>query len=155
MEFKNKVKQLVDNALQENQSLFLIDLSVSADYSVKIVIDGDKGVGIDDCIALSRAIEHNLDREEVDFSIEVTSFGATEPFVNERQYHKNIGREVEVKTAEGKIYQGVLKNITDQEVLLQTTTREPKPVGKGKITVVKEQKIALNHIKETKVIIKF
>ncbi|CEN34778.1 Ribosome maturation factor RimP (fragment) [Capnocytophaga canimorsus] len=33
-----------------------------------------KGVGIDDCIALSRAIEHNLDREEVDFSIEVTSF---------------------------------------------------------------------------------
>ncbi|CEN34779.1 Ribosome maturation factor RimP (fragment) [Capnocytophaga canimorsus] len=39
--------------------------------------------------------------------------------------------------------------------MLQTTTREPKPVGKGKITVVKEQKIALNHIKETKVIIKF
>ncbi|CEN34775.1 Ribosome maturation factor RimP (fragment) [Capnocytophaga canimorsus] len=45
MEFKNKVKQLVDNALQENQSLFLIDLSVSADYSVKIVIDGDKRCG--------------------------------------------------------------------------------------------------------------
>ena len=42
--------------------------------------------------------EHNLDREEEDFSLEVSSCGIFAPLTQERQYTKNIGREVEVKT---------------------------------------------------------
>lgn len=155
MSFKEKVNELVHNELSKNTSLFLIDLTVSNDNAVRIVIDGDNGVGIDDCIAMSRAVEHNLDREEVDFSIEVTSFGATEPFKMERQYLKNIGRNVEILTTDGKKHEGLLKNLSEGNVILETETREPKPVGKGKITVKKEHSFALNDIKETKVIIKF
>ncbi|CEN35016.1 ribosome assembly cofactor RimP [Capnocytophaga cynodegmi] len=155
MNFKDKVKELIDSVLSENPTLFLIDLSISNDNAVRIVIDGDQGVGIDDCIAISRAVEHNLDREEVDFSIEVTSFGATEPFQLERQYRKNIGRNVEVKTTDGKKHEGLLKNVEGGNITLETETREPKPVGKGKITMKKEHLFALNDIKETKVIIKF
>lgn len=155
MNFKDKVKELIDSVLSENPTLFLIDLSISNDNAVRIVIDGDQGVGIDDCIAVSRAVEHNLDREEVDFSIEVTSFGATEPFQLERQYRKNIGRDVEVKTTDGKKHEGLLKNVEGGNITLETETREPKPVGKGKITVKREHLFALNDIKETKVIIKF
>lgn len=155
MNFKDLVNELVNNALAENPSLFLIDLTVSSDNAVRVVIDGDQGVGIEDCIAVSRAVEHNLDREEVDFSIEVTSFGATEPFNLERQYLKNAGRNVEVLTTDGKKHEGLLKGITNEKVVLETETREPKPIGKGKITVKKEHFYALNDIKETKVIIKF
>lgn len=155
MNFKEKVNNLVNSVLNENPSLFLIDLTVSSDNAIRIVIDGDQGVGIEDCITVSRAVEHNLNREEVDFSIEVTSFGATEPFKLERQYLKNAGRNVEILTTDGKKHEGLLKGIVEGKVVLETETREPKSVGKGKITVKKEHFYALNDIKETKVIIKF
>lgn len=155
MNLKEKVKGLIDRALEENSSLFLIDFSVSSDNAIRIVIDGDKGVSIEDCIALSRAVEHNLDREQVDFSIEVTSFGATEPFTLERQYQKNVGRHVQVQTLDGRNQEGVLKRIDDDKVILEFETRGPKPVGKGKITIKKECSFDFSDIKETKVIIKF
>ena len=67
MNLKERVKELIDKGLEENPSLFLIDYSVGGDNLIKVIIDGDNGVGIEDCVALSRAIEHNLDREEEDF----------------------------------------------------------------------------------------
>ena len=155
MNFKDQVKELVNKALSEHPELFLTDLSVGTDNTIRVTIDGDKGVGIDDCIELSRAIENSLDREVVDFALEVTSFGATEPFVMERQYTKNVGRTVQITTLDGKTHEGVLKGIVEGKTVLETETREPKPVGKGKITVKKEHLFALTDIKETKVIIKF
>ena len=72
-----------------------------------------------------------------------------------RQYAKNVGRTVQITTVDGKVQEGVLKGETDGVVTLETETREPKPVGKGKITVKKEHSFALSDIKEAKVIIKF
>lgn len=109
MNFKDQVKALVDKALEATPTLFLTDLKVSADNAITVVIDGDNGVGIDDCIALSRAVEAPLDAEGADFSLEVTSFGATEPFVLPRQYAKNVGRTVQITTVDGKVQEGVLK----------------------------------------------
>ena len=59
--------------------MFLIEFSINAENHIKIVIDGDNGVLVEDCMFISRAIEHNLDREEHDFSLEVMSAGATAP----------------------------------------------------------------------------
>src|SRR5690606_30312790 len=68
---KEKVTALLEAALKENESLFLLDFSISPDHKIKIVLDGDQGVSLQDCMNVSRAIEHNLDREEEDFSLEV------------------------------------------------------------------------------------
>ena len=155
MNFKDQVKELVDNFLDSHSKFFLTDLTVGSDNTIRITIDGDEGVGIDDCIALSRSVEGALDREAVDFSLEVTSFGATEPFVMERQYIKNAGRMVEITMLDGKRQGGLLKGLDGANVVIETETREPKPVGKGKVTVKKEHLFALTDIKETKVIIKF
>ena len=76
---REKVAELLENALEENKSLFLIDLNISEDNQIRVILDGDKGVTVEDCIAVSRAIEHNLDREEYDFSLEVMSAGVSEP----------------------------------------------------------------------------
>jgi len=59
-----------------------------------------------------------------------------------------------VKTAEGK-YEGVLVSVDDKEISLKWKTREPKPIGKGKITVEKQQNIPLSEIKQAKVKIIF
>lgn len=155
MNLHEKVKILIDNGLLDRKDLFLIDFSVSTDNSIRIIIDGDNGVSIEDCIALSRAVEHNLDREEQDFSIEVTSFGALKPFSLKRQYKKNIGREVEISLLNGEKAEGVLKNVYDEEVILEITERIPKSIGKGKITITRELKLPFANCKEAKVIIKF
>ncbi|PWL39310.1 ribosome assembly cofactor RimP [Flagellimonas aquimarina] len=152
--FKEKVKSLLDKALDENPSLFLIDFTIGGDNTIRVVLDGDNGINLQDCMDVSRAIEHNLDREEEDFSLEVTSAGATSPLEIPRQYKKNIGRKLMVRTGEEEL-EGNLTNATEDSITLEWKAREPKPVGKGKVTVQKKRDIAFSDIHQAKVIIKF
>ena len=154
MILKEKVSQLLEQALSTSPSLFLIDFKVTPDNGVKIVIDGDEGVRLKDCVELSRAIERDLDREEYDFSLEVTSAGATAPIVNPRQYRKNIGRKLSVRTG-GEQFEGNLSEADDQRIVLEWKSREPKPIGKGKVTVLKSQEIQITEIEEAKVKLNF
>ena len=149
-----QVEKLLEEAFQENNSLFLISLTINTQNHILVVIDGDNGVSVNDCIAVSRKIEHNLDREEEDFSLEVTSAGVSEPLKLPRQFKKNIGRKLEVETNSNK-FEGNLKAVSDQGIVLSWKTREPKPVGKGKVTVNKEAKIAFSEIEKAKVVITF
>ena len=151
---ESKVKDLLNKGLEERSDLFLIDFSISSDNKIKVIIDGDKGVLVEDCIFISRAIEHHLDREEEDFSLEVMSSGATAPLVEKRQYNKHIGRILKVKTAT-ETSEGTLIKVNDQGISLEWKVREPKPVGKGKVTVKKQVDIAYEDIVEAKVMIKF
>ncbi len=151
---KQKVETLLSDALAEDGSLFLIDFSITADNKINVIIDGDNGVTVKDCIKISRAIEHNLDREEEDFSLEVASAGAATPLVLPRQYEKNIGRKLEVKT-NGETFVGNLTATAENGIVLEWKAREPKPIGKGKVTVQKRKEIGFSDIKEAKVILKF
>ncbi|MCB0382330.1 MAG: ribosome assembly cofactor RimP [Psychroserpens sp.] len=153
--FRDSVKKLLDEGLSQREDLFLVDFDVQADNSIKIVIDGDNGVLVEDCMFISRAIEHNLDREEQDFSLEVLSAGATSPLINKRQYRKNIGRTLSVKTTENKDLEGTLTEADDDKILLEWKTREPKPVGKGKVTVKKQAELSYDSISKAQVVIKF
>ena len=150
----NEVRALLDKGFEERQHLFLIDLSVSEANHIKVIIDGDEGVLVEDCMFVSRAIEHNLDREEEDFSLEVMSAGAAAPLVNKRQYIKNLKRTLQVRTSSEEI-EGTLTEATNDNITLEWKVREPKPIGKGKVTVKKEAHIPYENIVEAKVMIKF
>lgn len=151
MAFRDKVEVLLKEAFEINESLFLIDFTISSDSKIRVIIDGDEGVTLDDCIKVSRHIEHNLDREEHDFSLEVMSPGATEPIRHLRQYHKNIGRKLEIRTKQEERFEGTLVDIVSDAVKIEWKTREPKPVGKGKVTVLKEKEILFSDILEARV----
>ena len=151
---KEQIMTLVNEGLQEDKSLFLIDLQISADNSIKVIIDGDRDLSISDCVNISRAIEHNLDRELEDFSLEVASCGATEPLKYPRQYSKNLGRKLSVVTDNDDI-EAELVGVEDEKIHLKWVAKEPKPVGKGKHKVNKEAKIAFDDIVKAQVIINF
>jgi ribosome maturation factor RimP len=151
---EQKVALLLEKALEENPSLFLISLSITGDNQIKVVIDGDKGVSVQDCIDVSRAIEHNLDREAEDFSLEVLSAGVSEPLTLVRQYQKNIGRDLKVRT-KLETLEGTLVEASEHAAKLVWKTKEPKPTGKGKVTVEKEAIVPYQDIVEAKVMIKF
>ena len=152
---QKKVFDLLNEALEENTSLFLISATIGLDNKIKVVVDGDKGVPLSECVRISRKIEHNLDRDDEDFSLEVTTAGATEPLIMKRQYSKNIGRTLSVKLNDGTKIEGTLTTVDDTSINLSWKAREPKPIGKGKVTVKKEASIVFDDIKEAKVKIKF
>jgi hypothetical protein len=56
MTFKEKVKDLLNKALEENLQLFLIDLDFSETNKISVVIDGDSGVNLQDCININKFI---------------------------------------------------------------------------------------------------
>ena len=152
--FKDTVQTLLNGALDERQDLFLLSCDISEANVIKIIIDGDNGVLVEDCMFISRAIEHNIDREEHNFSLEVASAGATTPLGHKRQYKKNIGRTLQVN-ASGEKFEGILSQANEENIVLTWKAREPKPIGKGKVTVEKEVTLPYINITEAKVKIKF
>ncbi len=154
MTFKEKVNELITEALLEKPSMFLIDLAISDSFKISVGLDGDNGVALQDCIDVSRAIENNLDREEQDFSLEVASVGVGSPLKLTRQYKKNVGRTLIVTTKTEKI-EAELVEANDVFIILSWKAREPKKVGKGKETVQKEQQIPYTEIKEAIVTVTF
>ncbi|SPE76572.1 hypothetical protein FLACOL_00554 [Flavobacterium columnare] len=154
MTFKEKVGQLLNQTLEDFPDLFLIDLTITDSNKIIVTLDGDNGVQLQDCVNISRAIENNLDREEQDFALEVASAGVSAPLTRIRQFKKNVGRTVKLRTAE-KVYEALLVEADDEVVTLEWTAREPKKIGKGKETVVHNEKIQYGNIVEAVVTIIF
>jgi ribosome maturation factor RimP len=109
---------------------------------------------LSECIRVSRNVEHNFDREEEDFSLEVSTPDISNPLKVKRQYIKNLNRILKVTTSEQEM-EGVLVEADEDKIVLNWKAREPKPIGKGKVTVQKTATILYKDIKEAKVKIVF
>ncbi len=151
---ETKVKDLVNEALELDKSLYLVDLAISSNNKIQIVLDGDNGVPLSECVRISRSINDSFDREEEDFSLEVSTPDIAHPLKLKRQYKKNINRILKVKTATEE-FEGTLSKADDNNIVLNWKAREPKPIGKGKVTVEKTATIEYKDIKEAKVKILF
>lgn len=134
---------------------FVTHINVKTGNIIEVLIDGDGAVTIKDCVALSRFIEGNLDREKEDFALQVSSHGAASPLVNQRQYKKHIGKTFEIKLIDDTDHEGELVELNDNELTLKYNTRENKAIGKGKVTVEKKETIPFKTIKESKIKLKF
>ena len=151
---KNVVEGIVNEWL-EDKEYFLVDVTVSPDDKIVVEIDHAEGVWIDDCVELSRFIESKLDREEEDFELEVGSAGIGQPFKVLQQYLIHIGKEVEVRTKEGKKLEGVLKE-ADADHFVVTVQKKVKPEGaKRPVWVDEDLTFTYDEIKYTKYLISF
>lgn len=149
---KNAVANVVEAALAETDG-FLVDVKVSKDNVVVVEIDSYSGVSIDDCIALTRKIESEFDRDVEDYELEVGSAGLTAPFTVWKQYDKNIGNDVEVLTKDGKKLKGVLKSAGEEEFVI-TISKKVKPEGAKRPVMVEEDiELKYNETKYTKYLI--
>ena len=127
---KIKILELVSAAL-DGSDKYLVNLKVTPDNRIYIDIDGDNGVTIDDCIALSRAVENSLDRNDEDFALDVSSAGADQPLKLTRQFVKNIGRDVEVVCFDGQKIEGQLTAADDTQITVHvpgTKKQAPRDV---------------------------
>lgn len=68
---------------------------------------------------------------------------------------KNIGRKLSIKDVTDTKHEGVLKSVNESEILIEWIERQPKKIGKGKETVVKDKTLSFSEIAQSNVILKF
>lgn len=155
---KERVRELAEERIAErDEKLYIVEITISGGNQILVELDKEEGfVTIEDCISVSRNIEHNLDREKEDFALEVSSAGMTKPFRVLKQYIKNIGREVKVQLIEhGKSLEGTLKRADEEGFAIETKEKRRVEGKKKKEWVIEEIALKYNEVKETKLIISF
>jgi len=155
---KEVIEELAIERINElDRGLFIVEISISSKNVIHVELDTEEGnVAINDCVSVSRNIEHNLDREEQDFELSVSSAGLDKPFRVLQQYVKNIGKEVKVQLKEkNNTIEGMLKHADENGIKLETTTKERVEGKKKKEIVVREYDFTFEEIKETKIVISF
>lgn len=106
--------------------LFIVEVDVQPTNRVKVLIDGDEGVTIDQCAEINRFILQRFDRDQEDYALEVSSPGLGQPLRLLRQYQKNIGRNLEVQLKDGTVTTGTLESVTDEHIVLKPKSKKKK-----------------------------
>ena len=153
MNIEKRVKELVEEKIADKPNLFLLSVKMHSNGSLIVLVDGDNGIGIDDCVAISRHVGFHLEEEnviETAYNLEVSSPGIDTPLTTIRQYLKNVGRSLAIKMADGTKKEGRLSAITEDAIII-----EEKIKVKGKIAETVESVIPIDKITETKVLISF
>jgi ribosome maturation factor RimP len=149
-ELNNVLESYIQQQLLETD-LFLVRLAISADQKIiRILVDGDLGINIDQCTKLSRATGVFLEENDLiqhAYTLEVSSPGVSEPLAFGRQYHKHIGRSLCVVMPSKEKIKGNLKQVDEDGFI---PTKE-----KGKKEVITEQKFLFQEPVEVKVEVSF
>jgi len=145
------IEKLVEEFMN-GTDLFLVAVRKSSSGKITVLADKKDGITIDECVSISRFIEKNLNRDEEDYELQVSSPGLDMPFSVKQQYYKNEGRRIEVVDSTGKKYGGVLKNVTDGGFELET---EVNAKGKGKSVEIIEVSFNYDQVKSAREIVTF
>ncbi len=154
---KTLVLKLIEDRIAElSNGLFIVDIHISATNVIYVELDKYEGnVALSDCMAVSRNVEHNLNREQEDFELNVSSAGLDKPLRVLPQYIKNIGRQVKVLMNDDSKLQGVLIAADENKLILEQERKEKIEGKKKKELIVEQSELLLNQIKETKIVITF
>ena len=153
MNIEKRVTELVEEKIAELPHVFLVDVKMHSNGKLIILVDGDNGVGIADCAAISRHVGFHLEEENVienAYNLEVSSPGIDAPLKLKRQFTKNIGRSLSIKMDDGTKREGKLLAAGDEAIQIEETIKQ-----KGKKAEIVESTIPLDKITETKVLISF
>ena len=151
---KETVKALVEEWLQ-NGDYFLVDIMFGTDDRIVIEIDHADGVWIEDCAELSRFLQEKLGDELGDYELEVGSAGIGQPFKVEQQYVNHIGDEVEVLSADGKKFLGVLKEVNGREFVLTVKEKQTVEGKKRPVMVEVDKPFSMDDVKYAKYVLAF
>ena len=151
---KTTIEALVKEKI-EGTDFFLVEVKIDSFNNINIYVDSKAGVSVDVCVGISRHVEQSFDREEEDFSLEVSSPGIGAAFKVYEQYEKVINKTVEVLFLNGEKVQGALQSLNKDNFTIEYSVKEKPEGAKRPVWVNKKQTIDFNEIKSTKEIITF
>jgi len=150
---EDKVSALVEEKIADRGDLFLVGVKMHSNGTLEVLVDGDQGISIQDCAAISRYVGFQLEENDAishAYRLEVSSPGIERPLSMVRQYRKNIGRKIQVSLQDGVTKTGKLLEVADNAITIVETIKE-----KGRKAVEQQQTIALENITTIKVLISF
>lgn len=149
------LSELLRDSLPTDESLFVVSLTVSDAIRPKVTVtlDGEQGVGIDECAQVSRRLARRIDEqygEDASYTLEVTSPGADQPLRDPRQYTRHIGRSLDLKLTDGTEKTGTLEAVEAEGVQLAEVVKE-----KSKKKTLPTALVSFQDIQEARVVISF
>ncbi len=151
---ENTIRALVSEKIAETD-YYLLSVDIKAGNNIVVELERMGPVSISDCVDISRQIEHNLDREEEDFSLSVSSPGLDKPLRDYRQYVKNVGRHLSIRLIDGTEVEGELIAADEEEIKIKEVKKERVAGKKKKETVELEHTFKYPEIKQAKIKIIF
>ena len=122
------ITSLVMPVLQE-KDLDLVDVLYrreSSGWVLRLLIDKEDGVTLDDCTAVSREVSHLLDIEDIieqAFNLEVSSPGLDRPLKSVGDFQRFAGRKAKVTTKEpiegNQVFMGRINKVEDELITME------------------------------------
>ena len=126
--YETKTEELVQPLVDAN-NFELVDVEFVKEAGtnyLRIYIDKEGGITIDDCEIISRAFSDILDEKdyiEETYILEVSSPGLGRPLKKDKDFARSIGEEVDIKLfkpiEKQKEFNGILEAYTDKEVTIR------------------------------------
>ncbi len=126
--YEEKTEQLIQPFIDEN-NFELVDVEYvkeGSDWYLRVYIDKEGGITVNDCELISRAFNEVLDRENYipdQYIFEVSSPGLLRPIKKEKDYARSIGKLIDIKLYKAvdkcKEFTGVLKAYDKDTVTLE------------------------------------
>lgn len=133
---------------EEFSDCYIVEIQVDKSEKVVVYIDSDGPLTLGKCQKISRFLEKEIEEKKwlgEKYTLEVSSPGTERPLLTERQYRKNIGRNIHIQCMDDSILEGKLLNVDEANItILEALKKEEK-----------QHVLPYNKIKEAKILLSF
>lgn len=142
MEVTERIAQLLEEKYSTDEvfaDCFTVEIELKPGQKLCVFADSDSGMTFEKCQKLSRYLEGFIDTNGwlgEKYTLEVSSPGIARPLKFLRQYHKNIGRQLEVTQTDKNRMIGLLKAVEETQIVLSQTVTERDEKKKKKVIEV-------------------
>lgn len=145
-QYETKTEELLMSIMQEH-NYELVDVEYvkeAGTWYLRIYIDKEGGISIDDCEVVSRALGDILDKEdfiEDSYILEVSSPGLGRPLKKEKDFKRSLGSEVEIRLFKPlnktKEYVGVLTSFDQDTVTIELEDNSEITINRQHIALIR------------------
>lgn len=126
---ENKVEDLIKEKIEaKGYELYDVEyVKEGKDHFLRVYIDNEKGISLEDCEKVSNEINQPLDEANIiadQYFLEVSSPGVERILRKDKHLRSNIGKEVEIKLFKkdengNKMYEGKLKEFNEETIEIE------------------------------------
>lgn len=126
---ESKIENLIQKKVEEiGYDLYDIEyVKEGKNYFLRVYIDNEKGISLEDCEKVSNEINPLLDEANIiteQYFLEVSSPGIERVLRKDKHLEKNIGKEIEIKLFKkdekgNKIYTGILNDFNEEKIKIE------------------------------------
>ena len=145
--YESKTEALIMPIIEE-MNFELVDVEYVKEggtWYLRAYIDKEGGITVNDCEAVARQMNEILDAEDFipdSYVFEVSSPGLGRPLKKEKDYIRNLDKEVEIRTYRAinkcKEFYGILKEYDADSVTIQTEEQEVLKFQKNEIALIRQ-----------------